>query len=191
MAQRSRKPFKLGLDPAAYNPHGLQAYGEQELLGEYARLRREATERLRKLGSSEFAQDKVYTKNKDKFITVKDVQDVDQLRYLIIDAARFVMAKGSSASGQRAIRREQISSLHNTGYTWVNTKNFRDFLDFLDWLKDKHDDDGNWYSRLKAGAVSGQTPPLSKREKKRIKDLWEDWIRYNGDMEAAEEDDEE
>lgn len=191
MAQRSRKPFKLGLDPAAYNPYGLRAYNEQELRGEYVRLRREASERLRKLGASEFAQDKVYTENKDKFIPVKDVQDVTQLRYLIVDAARFVTAKGSSASGQRAIRREQIKSLHDTGYKFVNTQNFRDFLDFLDWLKDKNDDDSNWYSQLKLGAAAGKTPPLSRREKKRIKDLWEEWKRHNGDPEAAEEDDEE
>ena len=145
---RSRAPFQLGLDPAAYTPQGLEAYEksgkEAELWTEYSRLRREAEDRLRKLGRSEFAESKAYTENVNTFPTIKEIQaeqeyygDLRDLKFHLIHAHRFVMSKASSASGQREIRRENISTLHAHGYKWVNTKNFKQFTDFMEEMRAK------------------------------------------------------
>lgn len=135
MARRSRKPFQFGFDPSSYNPIGLRSYTESELKKEYARLRREAQERLKRLGKSEFAGSRAYTENVGKFKTLKQIKNRRELERLIQDAARFVSAKSSSASGQRDIRRSAIESLHASGFTWVNTKNYFEFVGFMESLR--------------------------------------------------------
>ena len=135
MATRSRKPFQFGFDPSAYNPIGLRAYTEAELKKEYARLRREAQERLKRLGKSEFSGSRAYTENVGKFKTIKTIKSRRELERLIQDAARFVSAKSSSASGQRDIRRKAIESLHARGFKWINTKNYADFVQFMESLR--------------------------------------------------------
>ena len=135
---RTRKPYILGLDPASYNPVGLKAYSDAELQHEYARIRREANERLTRLGASEFAEMEVYTSNVGKFIPIKQLSSRRELERLVIEGARFVTASGSSASGQRAIRKKAISSLKDLGINFVNTKNYGMFSKFMGELKSGH-----------------------------------------------------
>jgi hypothetical protein len=176
--RRSRAPFALGLDPAAYTPTGLEAYDSADLRKEYARLRREANDRLRKLGQSEFKESKVYTKNVGKFVTLAELdarQDNNRsLIHLIVEAERFVMAKSSSASGQREIRREDIRTLHKHGYTWVNTKNFKDFTDYIEEIRADQSEDDFYHSTTvaddDADTMDGEPEEvtrLSKREQQR------------------------
>lgn len=134
---RERRAFRLGLDPAAYNPIGLRPYSDAELLQEYRRIYAEARDRLRGFErSSEFRGSNVYQMNKNKFKRPGDVAGRRELERLVQYGARFVTAKGSSVSGQRAIRRAAIETLHEHGYTFVNTKNYDDFVDFLQWLRE-------------------------------------------------------
>ena len=114
--------------------------GAADVVREYARLRREATDRLRKLSKSEFAVDKVYTENVGKFKKLSEINSAEELRALTVDAMRFVTARGSSASGLRGIRRDAIATLHEHGYDWVNTKNFREFGEFMEDLRAQRDE---------------------------------------------------
>lgn len=136
---RERKPFRLGLDPAIYNPTGLQAYVEDKginaLKSEYSRLRREAKQRLDRLGRSEFSWTRAYQDNVNRFKRLDQIKDPRELMRLTQEAARFVTARGSSASGQRGIRRDALDSLHAHGYDFVNTRNFRDFTNFMEDLR--------------------------------------------------------
>lgn len=132
---RERKPFKLGLDPSAYNPIGMKAYTEDEIRREYARLRREAEQRLTRLGKSEFRDSAAYRQNVGKFKRLDQIHDRRTLERLTQEAAKFVTARGSSASGQRGIRRDIIDTLHSSGYKFVNTKNFKKFTEFMDTVK--------------------------------------------------------
>ena len=135
---RERKAFKLGLDPAAYNPVGLKAYSEDDIRKEYARLRREAEQRLTRLGKSEFRESEAYTQNVGRFKRLADIKDRRTLERLTQEAARFVTARSSSASGQRGIRRDVISSLHarsDGAFDWVNTKNYKKFTEFMEELR--------------------------------------------------------
>lgn len=190
MAQRSRKPFKLGLDPAAYNPTGLKIYSDEELMGEYARLRREATERLRKLGQGEFRSSRSYQENKDRFVKVKDIDNRRQLERLVQDAARFVTAKGSSASGLRAIRREAIQSLHQSGYGWVNTKNYNDFVEFMTWLRGNAAEYATFYESLRSTGTVG-AGKLDRSEKIKRREMFEDWLANRDGDDWMDEDEED
>lgn len=136
---RERKPFRLGLNPAIYNPTGLQAYVEDNGIGalksEYSRLRREAKQRLDRLGRSEFNWTSAYRDNVNRFKRLDQIKDPRELMRLTQEAARFVTARGSSASGQRGIRRDALDTLHAHGYGFVNSRNFRDFTNFMEDLR--------------------------------------------------------
>lgn len=185
--RRTRKPVQLGFDPALYNPSGLGARDEtgaylitdEELKKEYARLRREATERLRKLGQSEFKNTKTYKENVGKFKPIKEITDRRELERLTQKAARFVTAKGSSASGLRDIRRKQIKSLHDSGYKWVNTKNFQDFTDFMDWLK-AQSLKLLWYDAERQPEDRAATKAEKRETLDRQQELFEQWRSGSG-----------
>lgn len=149
---RQRKPAKLGLDPASYNPVGLRAYSTEQLRAEYASLRPEAMARLESLGRSKHGRkSKTYKENKGKYPTIKQIgNDRRALERKLQDMARFVTSKRSTAAGQRDILRKQVESLHkNPGYDWVNMNNAPDFYDFLDWL-DAQSEKDLFYELLKS-----------------------------------------
>lgn len=180
---RSRAPFALGLDPAAYNYTGLKAYSPEVIKSEYSRLRREAEDRLRKLGRSEFRDSEAYRRNVGQFPTLKELgDDMRALRYKLIDAQRFIMAKASSASGQREIRRENISTLHAHFYTWVNTKNFKDFTDYMEELRAKGANEE--FYKTSAGAEETEDGELRGRPSKAMREAqrraFEKWRAENG-----------
>lgn len=177
--RRSRAPFALGLDPAAYNPQGLRSYETDELRREYSRLRREAEDRLRKLGRSEFADSQAYRQNAGKFQTLKEIgDDRRKLERLLIDAERFVMSKRSSASGQREIRREAIQSLRANGYTWVNTRNFNDFVEYMDELRARGAQE-EFYRAWSVAEDDGEEDPDELRERRATRNdqrrAFEEW----------------
>lgn len=149
---KQRKPAKLGLDPASYNPVGLRAYSMDELRAEYASLRPEAMARLESLGNSKYGRrSKTFKENRGQFPTVKKIgNDRRALERKLQEMARFVTSKRSTAAGQRDILRKQVESLHkNPGYDWVNMSNAVDFYDFLDWLNDQGEKD-LFYELLKS-----------------------------------------
>lgn len=167
---RQRKPAKLGLDPAAYNPVGLRAYSTEQLRAEYASLRPEAMARLESLGRSKHgSRSKTYKENKGKYPTIKQIgNDRRALERKLQDMARFVTSKRSTAAGQRDILRKQVESLHkNPGYDWVNMNNAPDFYDFLDWL-DSQSEKELFYELLKS---------YDPRDKESIKHAGDDMKR--------------
>lgn len=184
---RSRKPFKLGLDPALYNPQGLKAImqeegGIEQVQHEYARLRREANQRLTRLGKSEFADSMAYRMNKDRFKRLDEIKPGKnyerELARLTQEAARFVQARASSASGQRGIRREALDTLSDHGIKWVNTKNFKKFTEMMEELRAKQHD-RVFYSIY---AVGGDDEPIEdKQERSRaLKALFVEWTKNGG-----------
>lgn len=184
---RSRKPFALGLDPALYNPQGLKAVMQEEggleaVQHEYARLRREANQRLTRLGRSEFADSKAYRMNKDRFVRLDEIKPGKNyerdLARLTQEAARFVQARASSASGQRGIRREALDTLHENGVKWVNTKNFKQFTQMMEELRAKQLD-RTFYSIY--APASDEEPQEDKQERARaLKSLFDEWQSNGG-----------
>ena len=173
--------FILGLDPAAYNPTGLRAYDDADLQHEYARIRREANQRLSRLGESEFSEAQIYKDNIDKFIPVKQISDRRELERLIIQGERFLMAKGSSASGQREIRRNAIEGLKDMGISFVNTKNYGAFSRFMADLKSNKIEGAKY--------VVGEKDEYGKFSVKeeKLEELFNDWQDENWFVEYEEE----
>ena len=129
----ARAAFPLGFSPAAYNRAGLRSISDKALQHEYARLRRDAQDRLRGFErSATYKNAAAYQENKGLFIPLKAVSNRAQLEQLVIAAARFVTAKGSSVSGAKEIDRARVNSLKAAGYNFVNMKNIRQFGDFMD-----------------------------------------------------------
>lgn len=193
---KSRKPFKPGLDPAAYNPVGLRAYSTEQLKAEYARIRPEAKARVDLLGRSKAArQSAAYRSNVGQYPTPKQIgNDRQALIHKITQAARFVSAKSSTPQGQRGIRKKQVQSLHrNAGYDWVNESNFDEFAEFMNWL-DARGEKGLFYQLLRA---SDEEDPESVEEAgEEMQEAFERWKQNSDDdpfdaMNEDEYDDEE
>lgn len=138
MAQRQRKPYQPGLNPAAYNRYGLASYTEAELQHEYSRIRREAKDRLRGFErSSTYRESPIYQEKRNAYPTLREIQGRAQLETLLIDAYRFVSSKMSSVSGVREADRLRVESLQARGYDFVNKGNIKEFGEFMDYLRDK------------------------------------------------------
>lgn len=178
---KQRKPAKLGLDPASYNPVGLRAYSTEQLRAEYASLRPEAMTRLESLGKSKYgSRSKTFKENRGQFPTVKQIgNDRRALERKLQEMARFVTSKRSTAAGQRDILRKQVESLHkNPGYDWVNMSNAVDFYDFLGWL-DAQGEKQEFYELLKS------YDPRDRESVKHAGDdmrrAFETWMENQGD----------
>lgn len=187
---RGRKPFPLGLDPASYNPQGLKAYDDKVLRKEYSRVRREAEDRLRKLGQSEFRKSRAYQENIGQFPTLKEIGSRDELERKLRQAARFVTAKASSASGQRDIRRKQLQTLHQKpGFEWVNTKNFQDFTDFMNELEARSEK-GLYYELMKGYEPDEDEDEDEEEEGENpLRDAFEVWLERKQQREEYEDED--
>lgn len=180
---RSRKPFALGLDPSMYNPLGLKAIMQEEggverVQHEYARLRREANQRLTRLGKSEFSDSLAYRMNKDKFVRLDQIRSERDLARLVQDAAQFVQARASSASGQRGIRREAIDTLHDNEVKWVNTKNFKQFTEMMEELRAKQLDTVFYSIYAPQGDEEAQEDKKERADA--LKRLFDEWTSNGG-----------
>ena len=179
---RQRKPAKLGLDPASYNPVGLRAYSMDELKHEYASLRREATERVRSLGrSKQWSQTQAYRSNVGQYPTLAQIgNDRRALERKIIRAQRFVSAKASSPSGLRDIQRKQLESLHrNAGYDWVNSSNAQSFYEFLNWL-DARGEKNLFYELLRAS--DEEDPEEIEHAGDEMEEAFNRWLEGQGEV---------
>lgn len=126
---------KYNLPSTAYTPAGLTMLHPDQVATarrEYQRLRRIAEKRLARLGASEFADSEAYRRNVGKFIPLSQVSSNRELGALLHQVRNFLDARRSSVTGQRAIIREQLETLHEHGYTFVNTSNLKAFGQFME-----------------------------------------------------------
>lgn len=184
---RQRKPAKLGLDPASYNPVGLRAYSMDQLKKEYASLRREATERVRSLGrSKQWSQTEAYRSNVGQYPTLAQIgNDRRALERKIIQAQRFVSSKASSPSGLRDIQRKQLESLHrNAGYDWVNSSNAQSFFEFLNWL-DARGEKNLFYELMRAS--DEEDPEAIEHAGDEMEEAFNRWLEGQGEVDPFED----
>ena len=99
---------------------------------EYTRLRDIAQKRLKRLKASGLDDTQAYLRNYKHYPKLKDIKSDSELAARLSDLARFITAKGSTVSGQKDIMKKSLSTLHDTGYTFVNEGNFRDFGKFME-----------------------------------------------------------
>ena len=131
----SRKLFRLGLDPASYNPVGLRSYSMEALQEEYKRIQTEAKARLDSLRKSEYGRaSETYKNNKGRYPALSRIQSRRQLERAIQEGARFLQSPRSTASGQQEIAKRQLETLDKHGYSWIKRPMLRAWGEYLKWL---------------------------------------------------------
>lgn len=136
MPYKPYRNFKWSI--STYYPGALAERSEKELRQEYARLRAVAQKSIQRLGKSEFASGATYRKAVGRFPTTKSITDTRELTMALVDIVGFLSAKGSSVSGLKAIREEQVYTWNKVyKYEFVNTGNFSAWVEFLEVMQDK------------------------------------------------------
>lgn len=135
MAYKPYRNFKWPI--STYWPGALAKRSEKELRQEYARLRAVAQKSIQRLGKSEFAGGVTYRNAVGRFKTTKSITDKRELFMALVDISRFLSAKGSSVSGLKEIRAEQVNTWQNQyGYDFVNAANYSAWVEFLEVMRD-------------------------------------------------------
>lgn len=145
MPYKPYRNFKWSI--STYYPGALAERSEKELRQEYARLRAVAQKSIQRLGKSEFAEGATYRHAVGRFPMTKSVKNTRDLTMALVDVVQFLSAKGSSVSGLKAIRAEQVDIWQKQyGYDFVNAANFSAWVEFLEVM---HDKTGFIYQKVK------------------------------------------
>lgn len=183
MARRKWREYEPTYSPATYTREGLKTLDDSELQAEYARARREATERLRSFSRSKdpnirgsaLAQEKagVYSTIKEIKSSASSARDARaQMEDLLLDAMRFISSKRSTVSGTREIERKAAKSLQAAGYD-IKQKDLPSFGQFMDWARDRRDNKKWGGSGIKADLFS-----MARKQKISNKELQAHYAYY-------------
>lgn len=177
-----RKLFRLGLDPASYNPVGLRSYSDEALRNEYSRLQQEAKSRLESLRKSEYGRSsEIYRENKGRYPALSRIEDRRQLERAVQDAARFVSSAASTASGQQEIAKRQLESLDDSGYGWLKRPMLRAWGAFMDHLRETSGREAFYSPMIEEEPVDGE--PEDAEENATMdaqKRVFYEWAEENG-----------
>lgn len=123
--------YNLG-GPEDYNPIILSRMPEADLRAEYARLRRVARDRIRRIERSEFAEDSTWIEDrgKDFNLPASRIRAAD-LPSALSDLAGFLEAKTSTVTGLRRKRSLTLEALKDAGITGINRQNYGAFTQFM------------------------------------------------------------
>nr|DAJ64766.1 MAG TPA: hypothetical protein [Caudoviricetes sp.] len=128
--ERQAKPA-FGFDNA-YEPAKLAQRDIRDIRKEYSRLRSIVRKRLDRMQNSEFAKTKALTTNVDKYKPLAEIKTTAELLKSTRDIAATVRSLQASVQGQRAIKYQNLVTLHEHGYTNVNDNNYQAFTQFMD-----------------------------------------------------------
>lgn len=115
-----------------YYPYRLKQIDERALRKEYTRLRKVANKRLARLQASEYKESDLAREYAGGFALLADVKDLPRE---LTQLARFVASERSSVTGLKRIDKQTIETLHQHGYTFVNTKNVGQFGAFMEEMR--------------------------------------------------------
>ena len=114
---------------------------------EYTRLRDIAQKRLKRLGSSKFAESQTYKMNVSHYPKLRDIKTPEELAYRLSDLSRFIESPLSTVTGQKSQMQKALATLHSTvdkdgypkeAYLFVNEDNFIAFTEFMDEWRSQH-----------------------------------------------------
>lgn len=135
MPYKPYRNFKWSI--STYYPGALADRSEKELRQEYSRLRAVAQKSIQRLGKSEFAGGATYRNAVGRFPMTKSIKDKRDLVMALVDVTQFLAVKGSSISGLKEIRAEQVNTWNKVyKYDFINTDNFNAWVEFLEEKKD-------------------------------------------------------
>ena len=115
-----------------YYPYRLEQIDERALRKEYSRLREIANRRLQRLLASEYKETDLAKEYAGGFAILAEVEDLPRE---LTKLARFVASERTSVTGLKRIDKQTISTLHQHGYTFVNSKNVGQFGAFMEEMR--------------------------------------------------------
>ena len=124
--------MSLSWDYDVYYPYRLEQMDESALRKEYTRLRKIANKRLARLQASKYKDSDLAKEYSGGFEILANVADLPRELTVL---ARFVASERSSITGLQRIEKQTISTLHQHGYKFVNTKNVRQFGAFMEEMR--------------------------------------------------------
>lgn len=121
-----------------YVPINLERVNNKELRREYSRLKSIAKKRIKRLESSDYAKLSGYRTVMGYLLPLKDFRpglDDAQLKHSYMAVEKFLNSSTSTIRGIRAEVREKVAQLNDSGYKFVNEKNFASFVEFMAWVR--------------------------------------------------------
>ena len=134
MAGYKRPELKLG-DVWEYNYSSLKKFSDSELRKEYSRLRSIAQKRIKRLGESQWSWTNTYQTYKEGFPELSEIKTHSDLVKELQTLGHYVYSKETSISGMNEIMKKSIESLNESGYDFVNERNWRAWTQFMDKYK--------------------------------------------------------
>lgn len=102
---------------------------------DYSQMRKLANERLERFKGTQWEKSAIYKFNKSRFKRLDEVKSPEELAHLIVEVKSFLDNPLSTVTGQKRKLKEHVESLHEVGFTFVNTQNFSDFTMFMDRMR--------------------------------------------------------
>ena len=107
---------------------------EKEMRKEYAYLRSVALKRVKRLDKSRFSDSDFLERYRNTFSKPSSQISENDLAYGLSDLYKFLSSDLSTIRGQKRYESERINGLHESGYDFIDKRNFKDFGKFMeDW----------------------------------------------------------
>ena len=140
MANQNINQFLRDNPEEWYYPEALKSGSltVQEMREQYNYLRGVAMKRLKRLGESEFADSQAYLKNIKQFKPISRIETQSELEQRLYSVQKFLRSKGSTISGQKAIRKKAVEAAQEKGLDFINESNIAEFGQYMDYLRAKY-----------------------------------------------------
>lgn len=153
---------------------------------EYSKMRDIAQKRIKRLKKSEFTITfEAYAEGVPKLSEFTDkkhgIREKGAFATELSRLSRFLASPGSSVQGRIKMRKESIKSLHKSGYTFVNEKNYKKFAAFMERyralkLDSIYDSDEVLEEYFAVGEKKGVDP-------NELLDEFAEWVNSQGGLE--------
>lgn len=140
MAKQNINQFLRDNPEEWYYPEALKSgsLSVEEMREQYSYFRDVAKKRLKRLGESEFADSQAYLKNINQFKPLSRIETQSELEQRLYSVQKFLRSKGSTISGQKAIRKKAVEAAQEKGLDFINESNIADFGQYMDYLRAKY-----------------------------------------------------
>ena len=140
MAKQNINQFLRDNPEEWYYPEALKSgsLSVAEMRKQYTYFRDIAMKRLSRLGVSEFADSQSYLKNIKQFKPLRQIESQQELEKRLYTVQKFLRSKGSTISGQKAIRKKAVEAAQEKGLDFINESNIADFGQYMDYLRAKY-----------------------------------------------------
>ncbi len=169
MAKQNIKQFLRDNPEEWYYPEALKSgsLSVAEMREQYNYFRGVAMKRLKRLGTSEFADSQSYLKNIKQFKPLSQIESQQELEKRLYTVQKFLRSKGSTIRGQKEIREKAVKAAQEKGLDFINESNIAEFGQYMEYLRAKYKGaqfDSERAMRLFAASKKKDVEPLEVAE---------------------------